>query len=269
MTARPAPGSATASADRPAREIVEALRAELAAVDPGRPCCRVAERAGLGAAATGRAPSAVVARLAVRLERIPDGGARAFSWDGAPDHCRIAWVRGRFLARGSLSLAAGRTHLEFVVDADEAPVLVARLTELGLPGTWRVRRGVGVVTWKSTATVLRFLQLAGAGAALLELEARIVARDLRAELNRQLNAETANLHRGIAAAARQLAAVAELEVMGRLDEMSSTVRGVARARVETPEATLTELAQRLGLGRSVVQRALELLEREALSLEVR
>src|SRR3989337_4301352 len=86
---RPAPGSATTFADLPAREIVEALRAELAAVDPGRPCCRVAERAGLGAAATGRAPSAVVARLAVRLERIPDGGARAFSLDGAPDHCRL------------------------------------------------------------------------------------------------------------------------------------------------------------------------------------
>ena len=135
MTPRAAHGFVTASADRPAREIVEALRAELAAVDPGRPCCRVAERAGLGAAATGRAPSAVVARLAVRLERIPDGDARAFSWDGAPDHCRIAWVRGRFLARGSLSLAAGRTHLEFVVDPVDAPALVARLAELGLAAT--------------------------------------------------------------------------------------------------------------------------------------
>src|SRR3970040_630540 len=147
--------------------------------------------------------SAACVRLRHDLRRTPGARDRR---GGASDHCRVAWARGRFLARGSLSLAAGRTHLEFVVDADEAPVLVARLAELGLPARQRLRRGAGVITWKGTATVLRFLQLAGAGAALLELEARMVARELRAELNRQLNAETANLHRGIAAGARQLAA---------------------------------------------------------------
>src|SRR3972149_161174 len=62
-----------------------------------------------------------------------------------------------------------------------------RLAERGLPAPGRPRRGAGVVTWKSTATVLRFLQLAGAGAALLELEARMVARDLRAALNPHAN----------------------------------------------------------------------------------
>ena len=50
-----------------ARDLVEAVRAELAAIDPPRDCCRAAERAGLGDAARGRARSPVVARLAVRL----------------------------------------------------------------------------------------------------------------------------------------------------------------------------------------------------------
>ena len=48
---------------------------------------------------------------------------RAFDWPSAAEHCRLAWLRGLFLARGSLSLASGRTHLEFVVAPDEAPTL--------------------------------------------------------------------------------------------------------------------------------------------------
>lgn len=253
--------------DRTASELVEALRAELAAVDPGRSCCRVAERAGLGVAATGQAPSAVVARLAVRLERSPGGDPFEFAWEAAADHCRISWARGRFLARGSLSLASGRTHLEFVVKPEEAPVLAARCAEIGLPARARTRRGAGVVTWKSLGTVIRFLHLAGARASLLELEARTVARELGSDLNRQLNAETANLRRGIAASLRQQLAIERLEVAGRLAALPREVRRVARGRRETPEATLGELAERLGLGRSSVQRALERLEREALRLQ--
>ena len=67
-----------------------------------------------------------MARLVHRLARLGEGRAgrrRRFAWARAAEHCRVAWLRGRFLARGSLSLAGGRTHLEFVVAPDEAPVL--------------------------------------------------------------------------------------------------------------------------------------------------
>lgn len=261
------------------RDLVVALRNELAAIDPARPCDRAAEAAGLDVRAAHREPS--VARLAHRLRRGGDGpardspvsgmppipeadaGAAAFDWATAADHCRTAWLRGRFLARGSLSLAGGRTHLEFVVPAAEAPVLAARLAEVGLPASWRVRRERGVVTWKSGEAVGTFLRRIGAAGALLELEARQVSRALRGELNRVLNAESANLQRAVAAAGRQLDAIATLEAVGRLAEQPYAVRAVADARRETPEATLGELADRLGFHRSAVQRALERLERLA------
>ena len=117
------------------RDLVSAIRAELAAIVPQRACDRAAESAGLGAALATR--EAAVARLAVRLGREPtdagrllggrrrtkhvrvteaDAGAAVRSTGPrAAEHCRIAWLRGRFLARGSLSLASGRAHLEFVV----------------------------------------------------------------------------------------------------------------------------------------------------------
>ena len=246
------------------RDLVLALLAELAAIDPARDCDREAQRAGLEGTGRRRAPT--LARLAVRLGRheAPATSA-AFAWADRPEHCRMAWLRGRFLARGSLSLAGLRTHLELVVPADEAPILAARLAQAGMPPSWRLRRGRGVVTLKSAETVQLFLRRIGAGASLLELEARQVARSLRGELNRVINAESANLTRTVIAAGRQVDAIAALTADGRLARELGRVRAVAEARRDTPEATLGELADRLSLHRSAVQRALERIERLALA----
>jgi hypothetical protein len=251
---------------RPERDLVAALRAELAAIDPSRPCDRQAEAAGLATAPPAR--EGPVARLALRLGRgdrsSEAAGTAEFDWDAAAEHCRMAYLRGLFLARGSLSIASGRTHLEFVVPPAEAPNLAARLEDEGLPAAWRLRRGRGVVTWKSADTVGLFLRRIGAGGALLELEARQVARALRGDLNRVLNAESANLQRAVGAAGRQIAAIEDVEADGRLAQQPPHVRMVADARRETPEATLGELAERLNVHRSTVQRALERVEYLAL-----
>jgi cell division protein WhiA len=247
------------------RDLVAGLRAELAAIDPARACDRDAERAGLEPGTRWR--DATLARLAVRLAR--HDGARGeplpFDWASRQDHCRMAWLRGRFLARGSLSLANGQTHLELVVPVEEAERLAAGLAAAGMPAGYRVRRGMGVLTWKNAELVDLVLRRMGAGATLLELEVRQVARALRGELNRVINAESANLSRTVVAAGRQLEAIETLSADGRLAEQSPTVRTVAAARRETPEATLGELAERLAIHRSAVQRALDRIERLALT----
>jgi len=264
------------------RDLVQALRAELAGIDPTRECDREAERAGLDLGDRWR--DAALARLAVRLARHPGDaaapgdvdGATApgtasarppgpFDWPNRPEHCRMAWLRGRFLARGSLSLANGRTHLELVVPPDEAPRLSGWLHEAGIASGWRVRRGRGVVTLKSAENVQLLLRRMGAGASLLEIETRQVARTLRGELNRVINAESANLARTVRASGRQLDAIAALAGDGRLASQPATVRAVATARRDTPEATLGELAERLSMHRSAVQRALDRIERLALA----
>lgn len=272
------------------RDLVLALRAELAAVDPSRACDRRALAIAIGGADTTRDP--VLRRMAIRLglgsrrdaeagrgATLGDGAAGdpadpggregsdaddGFTWGTARDHCRAAYLRGLFLARGSLSLANGRTHLEFVVNPARAPFLAAHLAEEGLPAAWRIRRGRGVVTWKSAETIVTFLRRAGAGAALLELEARQVSRAMTGELNRVINAESANLTRAVEAAGRNLAAIDVLAADGRLAAQPYVVRLVADARRESPESTLGELAERLGLHRSAIQRSLERIEHLAL-----
>jgi DNA-binding protein WhiA len=262
------------------RDLVQALRAELAGIDPTRDCDREAERAGLDLGDRWR--DASLARLAVRLARHPAdqaapgaaddvgdvadaSGSVRFDWAHRPEHCRMAWLRGRFLARGSLSLVNGRTHLELVVPPEEATRLSGWLRDAGISSGWRVRRGRGVVTLKSAENVQLLLRRMGAGASLLEIETRQVARTLRGELNRVINAESANLARTVRASGRQLDAIAALADDGRLARESATVRAVATARRDTPEATLGELAERLSMHRSAVQRALDRIERLALA----
>ena len=94
-----------------------------------------------------------------------------------------------------------------------------------------------MVTWKSADTISTFLRRIGAGSAILELETRQVARALRGDINRVVNAESANLQRAVVAAARQLRAIDLLEADGRLADQPYLVRAVAAARRETPEAT--------------------------------
>ncbi len=222
---------------------------------------------GLGAAALGHARSPAVARLAVRLEQdegVPGAVAEpGFDWASARHHCRAAWLRGRFLAAGSLSLSGRGTHLELVVAATEGETLRQRLDEAGFRLSYRLRRGRGVVTSKSTETILAFLRYCGAGASVLEIESRLVMRQLHGHLNRVLNAETANLERSVASSSHQMGLIGELEANGRLAELSAADQAVALARKDAPEASFTELAEALGVSRARVQRAFARMESKA------
>lgn len=175
----------------------------------------------------------------------------------------MAWLRGRFLVDGSLSLSPGQTHLELVVRHDEGAVLAARLAALGMPASWRLRRGRAVITWKGREAVISFLRRIGATAAVLEVESRGVMQSLQGQLNRVLNAESANLRRSVAASSRQLAAIEQLRASGRLDDLPALDRRIARLHCQAPEQSLREVAERLGLSRARVQRAFQRLEAQA------
>ncbi len=237
------------------RDLAAAVRTELASIEPTRRCCQRAERAGLGAAAQGRARSPQVGRLAVRLETVD--GSRDFDWGVAAEHCRLAYLRGVVLAHGSLSVGSSGSHLELVLPPDQLAEASAHVAELGLPASARIRRGRGVLTWKGGSAVLDLLRLVGLSSAALEIESRFVGRALNGHLNRVVNAENANLQRAVTAASRQLAEIDTLDRNGGLRRLPTQVRRVATARRRAPEATLAELAASLELSRGQVQRAFE------------
>lgn len=259
-----------------APELVANIRHELAAVIPVRACCRESELDGLRD--SGRRSDVAIARTVHQLSGgtitpIEAGTPREralrratlVASPRAPQHCRIAYLRGRFLARGSLSLATGHIHLELVLPHAEATLLAHAFSKIGLAGQLRQRRGRGVIVWKGQTVIYDLLRRLGAGSAVAEVEARDVLREVRGELNRTINAETANLKRTVAAGIRQAAAVRRLEEADALDGRGP-LRRVALARREHPDATIAELGDLLQMTRSAVQRCLRAIERQAAAL---
>jgi len=256
-------------------DLVAAIRHELAAIRPARTCCIEAELAAL--ADSGRRVDVALARAVHELstELSQRGAARV--WEGAPrsqaegcaaelatarsaQHCRMAFLRGRLLARGSLSLASGSVHLEINVSSEEAMHL-ARLAERDrLGGHRRERRGKGLLVWKGRDALIDLLRRLGATAAVAELEARGVGREVRGNLNRSVNAETANLTRAVHAGMRQ-ARSCKAALQEDLLQTGGVHERVARVRMGAPDATLGALAAELDLARSTVQRALAEIER--------
>lgn len=253
------------SADRGTDPLAAEIRAELAAVSPQRACCRRAEVAAFQGFAwrARRGRQAPLVRTALRLGHRPGDDAPPWDWADGAEHCRAAYLRGLFLTRGSLSLGEAGPHLELVLGSVQADGFLEHLDELGLPASSRVRRGRVVVTWKGNEAIAAFLRLAGARRTVLDLEARQVARSLRGELNRLLNAESANVARTVESAVRQLEAIDRLAADGELGALPVPAQAVARARREAPAATITELAEATGLHRSAVQRELRRIEQRA------
>lgn len=263
-------------------EIVASIRHELAAIRPARTCCIQAELAALSD--PGRRADVSLARavhelstelaqrgVGRRWEGSPQGQAEQCAADlataRAAQHCRLAFLRGRLLARGSLSLASGRVHLEINVSAAEV-IHLARLSSVDqLGGHPRERRGKGLLVWKGREALVDLLRRLGATAAVAEMEARGIGREVRGSLNRSVNAETANLARAVHAGMRQARACTVAVEEGLLSPDGLHSR-VAHARSVAPDASLAELAAGLELARSSVQRALAEIERRVADAQV-
>jgi cell division protein WhiA len=143
-----------------------------------------------------------------------------------------------------------------VTAADE---IHAALGSLDVRSRRGERRGRSVVYLKGQEEIAALFRLVGANRGVLELETMRVGRDVRARLNRLINAEEANLGRTVRAADRQLVAIERLEGVGRLATLSAGLREVAALRRRMPDADLDTLGAALGVSRSAVNHRLRRL----------
>lgn len=240
----------------------EEIKAELARIDPSACDARVL------AALLPRAKHLGVParRLSSRSLRFAQGkrsgpvyslGARA------RECCRRAYLRGLFLAGGSLSAGPSGYLLELRPPRGE--VLRARrvLGAAGLVPRTRTRRGRTLHVLRDADAIAAFLRRAGATETLLRFESRRVSREMRGRTNAAVNAETANLARTVAAAREQSEAIRALTETGRLRSLPSPLRIAAAARLRAPEASLAQLASRLSSTKWVVRQRMRRLLEEA------
>jgi DNA-binding protein WhiA len=177
--------------------------------------------------------------------------------------CRRAYLRGLFLAGGSLSAGHSGYLLELRPPRGEATRSRHQLATARLVPATRMRRGRAVHTLRSADAIATFLRLAGATETLLRFESKRVSREMRGRTNAAVNAEAANLGRTVIAAREQAEAIRELARSGRLARLPRGLRVAAAARLRSPEASLSQLAQRLDATKWSVRQRLRRLVDEA------
>ena len=158
----------------------------------------------------------------------------------------MAYLRGAFLAGGSVTDPAKRYHLEMTTSHYKVSrETCALLIECGFSPKELSRGGNNILYFKQSDYIEDFLTAIGAQVSAMGVMEAKVEKDLRNGVNRRVNCETANLTKVVDASMGQMAAIRALQEAGELDKLPGKLRETALLRRENPEATLQELAAML------------------------
>lgn len=158
--------------------------------------------------------------------------------------CRTAFLRGAFLAGGSVTEPSKRYHLELSTSHAQASREVqALLTDMGRQPGQTVRNGSQVTYFKNSEQIEELLTLMGAPLAAMELMNAKAEKELRNGVNRRVNCEAANLDKAVDAAQEQLEAIRRLYEMGRVEGLPAQLKETIVLREAYPELTLSQLAE--------------------------
>jgi len=151
----------------------------------------------------------------------------------------IAFLRGAFLAGGSVTDPTKSYHLEIITPhRSVSRETVSLLQEQGFSPKSTSRNGNYIVYFKQSSAIEDFLTLIGASGSAMELMSAKIEKDMRNSINRRVNCDTANVMKAVDAAAAQVTAISQLN----LDVLPEKLRDTARLRIENPELSLVELA---------------------------
>ncbi|MDX9918235.1 MAG: DNA-binding protein WhiA [Gudongella sp.] len=158
--------------------------------------------------------------------------------------CRRSYIRGSFLGGGSLSNPEKTYHLEFVTNREEhAENLRDIINSFGLSSKIIQRKENFVVYIKEGEQIVDILNIIGAHQALLKLEDIRVLKDVRNNINRIVNCETANLEKTIEASIRQKESIELISRKMGLGRLPDNLREIAELRLSYPDASLKEIGE--------------------------
>ena len=157
--------------------------------------------------------------------------------------CYRAFLRGAFLACGSITDPEKNYHLEYVVPYKQLSLdLQMLLKDCGISAKITNRRGVNIVYIKDSTDIENLLNMMGAPMSELKFIDVKVHKSFINKLNRENNFEIANITRTAAAAADQLNIIGIIRKKGTFNYLDDDIKTIAVAREENPDASLTELA---------------------------
>lgn len=186
--------------------------------------------------------------------------------------CKRAFIRGMFLACGSISDPEKSYHFEIVCTTKEEAALVQDvINSFSLDAKTVERKKHYVVYIKEGAQIVELLNIMGAHKALMEMENLRIVKEVRNSVNRRVNCETANIGKTVSAAVKQIQDIEYLMNHGKFSDLPNTLQEMAQIRLDYPEATLAELGKMLTptVGKSGVNHRLRKLSESADKLRVK
>jgi DNA-binding protein WhiA len=186
--------------------------------------------------------------------------------------CKRAYLRGCYMAVGSMSDPYKSYHLELVCGLQaQAEQILKILHDFSLDAKMIVRKKYYVVYMKEGENIADFLNITEAHKALMEFENTRIYKGMRNMVNRKVNCEAANITKTVNAATRQVEDIRLIREKRGLEGLPEPLRQMAYVRLENPQASLGELGKLLDppVGKSGVNHRLRKLGELAKELKVK
>lgn len=157
--------------------------------------------------------------------------------------CKVSFIKGAFLAGGSVTAPEKRYHLELVTDHySVSRETYSLLLELGFSPRDTSRKGNYIVYFKQSYVIEDLLTLMGAPVSSMKVMSAKIEKDMTNSVNRQVNCDTANVKKIVEASQAQIDAIRKIEASIGLDALPEKLRYTAQLRLENPESSISELA---------------------------
>ncbi len=182
-----------------------------------------------------------------------------------PFKCK-AFLKGAFLSCGTIMNPEKNYHMEFAVPEYSLHNDLYRIMmQLNLKPKVVVRKGDMVIYFKHSSEIADILTLMGAFNALMDFHNAKILKEIRNNVNRTVNCESANVQKTVDASVEQVKAIEKLMRTGAFDTLPDNLKEIARLRMEYREHSLKELGEMLNppLGKSGVNHRLRKIQEEA------
>ena len=175
------------------------------------------------------------------------------------DCCKRAFIRGAFMAAGSINDPQKSYHFEIKCSSDKkSEQIINLLKNFNIEAKTVARKGHFVVYIKEGEGIINVLKVMEAHVALMKMENIRILKDMSNYYNRQVNCETANIKKTVSTSIRQIDDINMIIEKKGLSYLPEKLQDIATVRVENPDASLQELGEMLDppLGKSGVNHRL-------------
>ena len=157
--------------------------------------------------------------------------------------CKAAFIRGAFLAGGSITDPNKRYHLEFATSHySVSREAYSILLDMGFSPKEAERKGNHLLYFKKSEHIEDLLTTIGASCCAMEVMSAKIEKDMKNSINRKVNCDSANADKVVAAAAQQMEAIRRIDKLYGLDSLPDKLQEAALLRFANPEASLADLA---------------------------